>query len=347
MTQPSTPSTVLVLGARGRFGSAAARAFADAGWRVWGQMRPGATALAIPGVQWLAAAPEDTAALLAAAKGATVVVQALNPPAYTDKAWRSQVPALTQAAINVTRALGATLMLPASVYNFGAGMPVLLHEDTPQNASTFKGRIRIASEAMVREATEDGGMKAVVIRGGDFFGSGAGSWFDLVMTKELRRGKLTYPGALDVPTAWAYLPDMAQSFVEVARRSQNLPAFETLHFAGYQLTGWDWADALNDIAHERGWLRASGKLQVKSLSWLFMRAVGLLIPTVASLCEMRYLWRTPHRLVNRRMAALAGPEPHTPFAEALRAALEAPGLEAGASASGLAARHATTLRGAR
>ena len=35
---------VLILGARGRFGLAAARAFADAGWRVLGQMRPGAQA---------------------------------------------------------------------------------------------------------------------------------------------------------------------------------------------------------------------------------------------------------------------------------------------------------------
>ena len=35
-------STVLILGARGRFGQAAARAFARAGWQVLGQVRPGA-----------------------------------------------------------------------------------------------------------------------------------------------------------------------------------------------------------------------------------------------------------------------------------------------------------------
>jgi len=33
-------TTVLILGARGRFGMAAARAFADAGWRVLGQTHP-------------------------------------------------------------------------------------------------------------------------------------------------------------------------------------------------------------------------------------------------------------------------------------------------------------------
>lgn len=322
MTQTST---VLILGARGRFGSAAVRAFARAGWQVHAQMRPGASALAIAGVTWLAAEPGDTALLAAAARDATVVIQGLSP-AYTHKAWRKDMPGLTQAAIDVTRALGATLMLPASIYNFGETMPSLLREDTAQAASTFKGRMRIASEAQVRAATQDGRMKAVVIRGGDFFGSGSGSWLDEVMVKAIRRGSLTYPGPMNVPTAWAYLPDMARSFVEVAGRRHDLPAFETFHFAGYSLTGQDWADALRVIALERGWLPAGGQLRTTSLSWLMMRALGLVMPKMAALCEMRYQWRTPHALLNTRMAALTGREPHTAFPDALHTALADLGL---------------------
>jgi nucleoside-diphosphate-sugar epimerase len=158
----SSSSSVLILGARGRFGLAAARAFAQAGWKVHAQVRPGAGGPAIAGVRWLAADPEDTAALAAAAAGAEVVVQALSPQ-YTHEAWRTQVPRLTSAAIAVSRELGATLMLPASVYNFGAAMPPLLHEDTLQAATTFKGRLRIASEQQILAATRDGRMKAVVI----------------------------------------------------------------------------------------------------------------------------------------------------------------------------------------
>lgn len=254
-----------------------------------------------------------------------MVVQGLSP-VYTRKAWRRELPGLTQAAIDVTRALGATLMLPASVYNFGKAMPPLLREETPQAASTFKGRMRIASEAQVRAATLDGRMKAVVIRGGDFFGSGSGAWLDQVMVKSIQDGKFTYPGPLDVPTAWAWLPDMARSFVAVAAQREQLPAFETLHFAGYSLTGQDWADALEGIASERGWLPQGGRLHTRSLSWTLMRALGLMLPQVAALCEMRYQWVTPHSLVNTRMAALTGPEPHTPFPEALRASLAELGL---------------------
>ena len=321
-----TASTVLILGARGRFGSAAVQAFSRAGWRVLAQVRPGTGGLpAQPGVEWVRAHPADTQVLAAAAAGAAVVVQGLSP-AYTHAAWRRDLPGLTQAAIGVTRALGATLMLPASVYNFGAGMPAQLHEDTAQAATTFKGRMRIASERQIEVATQDGRMKAVVIRGGDFFGSGTGSWLDMVIAKSLRTGVMTYPGALDVPTAWAYLPDMARAFVAVAQRRERLPAFEMLHFAGETLAGADWAYALQAVAREQGWITADEHLRVRQVPWPLMRVAGVFVPTLRALCEMRYLWRTPHALVDTRMATLTGPLRRTPFEQALRQSLLELGL---------------------
>ena len=317
--------SVLVLGGRGRFGQAAARAFAQAGWRVTAQMRPGATPLGGAGVDWVGADPQDTATLAAASRKASVVVQALNP-VYTHQAWRRDVPRLTDAAVAVARELRATLMLPASVYNFGEQLPAELHEATPQSATTVKGRLRIDSERRIQQATADGRMKAVVIRGGDFFGSGHGSWLDLVMVKNLGAGKLTYPGPLDLQHAWAYLPDMAQSFVDVAAQRGKLPAFELLHFSGHSVTGQNWADALGPIAREQGWVARDGRLRMGSLPWPLLRALGVVAPTLEALSEMRYLWRRPHRLVNTRMQALVGPEPHTAFAHALRSALAGLGL---------------------
>jgi len=259
----SSSSCALILGARGRFGLAASRAFAQAGWKVYAQVRPGGSGPAIAGVQWLAAQPGDTAALAAAARGAEVVVQGLSP-VYTHKAWAADMPRLTQAAIDVSRQLGAT--------------------------------------------------------------SGTGSWLDLVMARQLRQGKFTYPGALDVPTTWAYLPDMARSFVEIAEQRHRLPAFETLHFGGLQLTGQDWADAVAPIAREQGWVKPEAHLRAASVSWTLMRVLGLFVPTVAALCEMRYLWRTPYALANARLVALIGEEPHTPFPQALRKALDDLGM---------------------
>ena len=90
------PSSVLILGARGRFGMAAAQAFRQAGWHVLGQMRPGATPpidapseplaeTAQAAIEWLGLDLYDTGALARASRGVSVVVHALNPGAYTDR----------------------------------------------------------------------------------------------------------------------------------------------------------------------------------------------------------------------------------------------------------------------
>ena len=317
-------STVLILGGRGRFGLATALAFHAAGWRVLVHTRPGAAVPAhVPrGIEWLPIALQDSQALVRAAQGAQVVVHALNPTAYTVGAWRAEVLPMTESALTIARALGATLMMPGNVYNFGSDMPPSLTESTPQRASSAKGQVRVAMEQRVR----DSGVPSVVIRAGDFFGSGVNSWLDLFVAKDLKKARITYPGPRDVPTAWAYLPDLARSFVAVAERRAQLAAFEVLHFKGYSLTGSDWKTALDVIFREQGLIKPTGQLKFGSVPWWAMRLGAWAVPMWASVLEMRYLWNTPHELDNQKLVALAGPEPHTPFAVALRQSLQALGL---------------------
>jgi nucleoside-diphosphate-sugar epimerase len=322
---PTTASTVLILGARGRLGLASARAFAQAGWQVHAQVRPGACGPAIAGVQWIGVAPEDTPALAARAPGAQVVVHALNP-VYTHQAWRKEAPALMEAAVAVTRALGATMLLPGSVYNYGRAMPPVLREDTPQTALDFKGHLRTLLEQRLQAATRDGAMRAVVLRAGDFFGSGAGSWLDLAIAKDLPKGRITWPGPLDISRPWAYLPDLARALVRVAEERQRLSAFDSLHFAGQQVTAQQWVQVLATVAAEQGWAAGAQSVRVGRLPWPLLRLAGLVVPHLAALADVRYLWSTPHRLDNTRLRALIGEEPHTPFEQSVRCALNDLGL---------------------
>jgi nucleoside-diphosphate-sugar epimerase len=321
-TQQSTPSTVLILGARGRFGLAAVRAFAGAGWRVLAQMRPGVAAPAdvqgpnaVP-VEWLALDLTDTAVLRQAARGATVVVHAINPP-YTNAAWQAQALPMLDAALDLCRALDATLMLPGNIYNFGVAMPAVLREGTPQQADTVKGRVRIAMEERLRAS----GVRGVVIRAGDFFGAGRGTWFDIALASKLQRGVFTYPGPLTVSTAWAYLPDLARTFVAVAERRDRLAPFAVLHFAGHVVTGQRWLDLLAPIAQTNGWVKPGAALRRAGMPWWLIRIGALWNPVWAALQEMRYLWSRPHALANDALSALIGPEPHTPLPQALQQAL--------------------------
>ena len=200
-------NTVLVLGARGRLGGAVAQAFAAAGWRVLAQRRSGGIpAVAGGGIEWVQSKAADTATLQRAAAGARVVVHAMNP-AYTAAAWRAEAPGLMQSATDVAAALGAHLLFPGNVYNFGAGMPAVLAPDTPQRPTTGKGLIRVDLEQQLAQAARHHGFAATVIRAGDFFGAGSGSWLDQVIVKKLPQGRVTWPGVLDAAHAWAYLPD--------------------------------------------------------------------------------------------------------------------------------------------
>ncbi len=303
--------TVLILGARGRFGLAAARAFADAGWRVLTQMRPAgrvpAEAVDDARLHWLPVDLTDTEALASAASGARVIVHALNP-AYTNAAWKAEVLRMTEASIALARRLQATVMVPGNIYNFGAQMPAVLREDTPQRAGTVKGQIRIAMEQHLQRS----GVQAIVIRAGDFFGSGAGTWFDQAVVKDLPKGIVTYPGQRDVASAWAYLPDLARTFVEVAKKRAQLGRFEVFHFRGHSLSGGDWLHALQSLA---------GPLRYRGMPWSLIRIGAIFNPTWASLLEMRYLWQTANSLANDKLVALLGAEPHTPLAAAAQTSL--------------------------
>ncbi len=312
--------TVLILGARGRFGQAAALAFAQAGWKVFGQIRLHAPipadALQEGRIRWINADLNDLDTLAAQAKGTHVVVNALNP-AYTNAAWKAHGLPFMEASIALTRTLQATLMFPGNVYNFGAAMPDVLHEDTPQLAQTRMGQVRVAMELRMKAS----GVRGVVIRAGNFFGAGSGSVFDQVLVKDIRKGRLTYLGEPNLRSAWAYVPDLARVFVAVALRRAALERFEVLHFAGHNPTGQDWVRALTPTARTQQWVKAGSTLKFAQLPWPVIRLGALVVPTFAALISLRYLWQTAHTLDNTKLVRLIGAEPHTPLDEAATAAL--------------------------
>jgi nucleoside-diphosphate-sugar epimerase len=311
-----TRKTVLVLGANGRFGLAAAQAFDHAGWQVLAQTRRPLDAAMPVGVRRVDVRLADTDALARAAQGATVVVHALNP-IYTQ--WKEHALPMARAGMDVAQGLGATFMLPGNVYNYGEAMPARLSEDTPQRPTTEKGRLRCAMEAEMAARSRSTGLRSVVVRAGDFYGSGAGSWLDLAIVKSLRAGKLVYPGPLDVPHAWAYLPDFARCFVALADKD-DLPAHARYHFAGHTLIGRQLLDAIEAAARELGVL-GERPARRTGFPWWALRALAWAVPMWREVLEMSYLWRVPHALDGQRLAQTVGAVPSTPLPEAMRATL--------------------------
>lgn len=301
---------VLVLGAGGRLGHKAAEAFRDAGWTVASLVRPGRAARAPAGTEIVEVDALDHAAVGAAARGADVILHALNP-SYTD--WSRLALSLAYSAITAAEATGATLMFPGNLYNYGSPMPQVIDETTPMRPSSRKGQVRVAMEDRMAEATERG-MRAVILRAGDFYGGGRGSWLDLVLLKDIGRGRLTYPGPIDLVHEWAYLPDLVAALVRLAGMRDTLPALATFGFPGHAVTGRDF---ITTIARA-----TSSKLQIKRMTWWLIHALRPIVPLCRELSEMAYLWNEPHRIDGSKLEAAIGDVPHTPLDDAVVRALE-------------------------
>jgi nucleoside-diphosphate-sugar epimerase len=303
---------ILVLGAAGRLGYAAATAFRDNGWSVKGLVRPGTAWRAPKGIEVIET--RDRAVAVEAARDTDVVLHALNPP-YTG--WAQHALPLTYSAIEAAETAGATLIFPGNVYNFGAAMPELLDESTPMRPTSRKGRLRVEMEERMREAS-DRGMRTIILRAGDYFGAGRGSWFDLVVAKEMNKGCITYPGPLDLVHAWCYLPDLVECLLRLAGMRDRFARFESFGFPGHAVTGREFTAAIAKAAHR--------PLQVKPISWWMIHTLGRLTAMGRELSEIGYLWQVPHRISGAKLEGAIGKVPHTQLDVAIRQSLRELGM---------------------
>jgi nucleoside-diphosphate-sugar epimerase len=317
----SDGKSALILGATGGIGGAAAEALLRHGWQVVAMARNPRTAGdagsdALAKAIWVQGDAMNADDVLRAAQGVQAIVHAVNPPGYRD--WGRKVLPMIDNSIAAAKAVGARLVLPGTVYNFGPDAFPNLTEASPQNPTTEKGRIRVELERRMEAASREGAT-ALIVRFGDFFGPVPGNnWFSQgLVTPGKRLGAITYPGRRGVGHAWAYLLDAGETIARLLDRGDALDPFARFHFAG--LWDEDGARLTSAIAEALG----RPGLKVKPLPWLLLGLAGLFHETSREIYKMRYLWKTPIRLDNRKLVAFLGEEPHTPLRDALAVTLKA------------------------
>ncbi|WP_155006472.1 NAD(P)H-binding protein [Sphingomonas hengshuiensis] len=312
--------TILILGATGGVGGETASALLRHGWAVRGLVRgirPGLD----PAITWFEGDAMDRAAVLRAAEGVSAVFHAVNPPGYRD--WDRLVLPMVENSIAAALANDARLVLPGTIYNYDPAVTPVAVPDSPQSAQTRKGRIRVAMERRI----QDSGVAALIVRAGDFFGPKCGNgWLAQGLVKPGQPvAAIQYPGAPGAGHAWAYLPDLAETFALLLDRDAALPRFARFHFAGV----WD-ADG---SAFTGAIARAAGTTPtVKAMPWALLALIAPFNTTMRELREMRPFWQHPLRLDNAALVEFLGSEPHTPLDDAMRASLAGLGCIAPATA---------------
>ncbi|EYC49660.1 membrane protein [Hylemonella gracilis str. Niagara R] len=314
----------LVLGATGGIGGELARQLRRAGWQVRAMKRGVVAAVDAAGIEWVPGDALNATDVLAAAQGCTVIVHAVNPPGY--RRWAEWVLPMMDNTIAAARAVGATVVLPGTVYNYGPDVFAQpIREDASQNPTTRKGAIRVALEQRLADAAASGEMRVIIVRAGDFFGPKAGNnWLAQGMVKpgqpvsavQLPSVQGRAPG---VGHQYAYLPDVAATMLALLKKRHALPAFARFHMAGYwDADGREFGRAIQRVVARRG----GQAPKLKAFPWWLMRLVSPFVATLREMMEMRYLWTTEVQMDNQLLVRTLGQEPHTPLEVAIEATLE-------------------------
>ncbi|MFI1520713.1 NAD-dependent epimerase/dehydratase family protein [Kitasatospora cineracea] len=202
----------LIVGA-GPVGSAAARLLADRGEEVVVVTRTGAAAGPLDGVRRLHLDAADTAALTAAAEGATALYNCANPPYHR---WAEVWPPLAASLLTAAERTGAVLATVSNLYGYGA-VDGPMGPDSPLRPNSVKGGVRAAMWREALAVHRDGRVRATEVRGSDYLGPGVTAALDgRAFGRALAGRTVQVLGDPDAPHSWTSPADAARLLVTAA-----------------------------------------------------------------------------------------------------------------------------------
>lgn len=313
--------TAMVIGATGSFGGGVTSELLGRGWKVRALVRDVAAAKealgAREGLELVAGDALIADDVARAARGADVIVDSFNV-AY-DK-WDPMTIDSAKIVAEVAADQELLVLFPGNVYGLGPDFCEPLAEDAPREPHTKKGKIRNRIEAIFEEASTRGA-RFIVLRCGDFFGPGVpadSSWFNIVVEKAISGGAIVYPGDFDTPHQWAYMPDAAETAVDLIERADKFSAFEVFHFGGHVVEPRRLVEAIRKVLGDPD-------RKLKAFSWWMVTLASPFVGFLRELREMRYLWDEPVIMRDDKLRGVFEEVPHTPLDEAVAQTLEAMG----------------------
>lgn len=306
--------TALVLGARGGIGGHVAEALLERGWKVRALVRENAPTSRDASMEWCLGDAMMAQDVLRAAQGVSLIVHAVNPPGY--RYWETLVLPMLENTITAAETVGARILLPGTVYNFGPDAFPLLSEDSPQRPTTRKGKVRVEMEDRLRAASTRG-VPVLIVPAGDFFGPKArNNWFSQGLVQPGRPVRaISNPASHGIGHQWAYLPDVAETMMRLLARADELPPFAVFHMEGF----WDANGRHLPAAIERV---VGHHVKMKRSPWWLFRICAPFVQLFQELLEMRYLWQRDVRMTNEKVVDFLGDEPRTPIEAAVFATLK-------------------------
>lgn len=306
---------VAILGAAGAIGHSVAEAYHAAGQRVrLVGRRPEALAdLKKPDDTVVGADLATEQGCRLALKGVSTAVYSLGLP-YLASAF-SAYPPMMQCCVAAARAEGVRrLLLITNVYPYGRPQTATVTEEHPRVPCSRKGELRKQQEDILLSANGDG-LETISLRLPDFYGPRvASSLMDMVVKAAVAGKTGTLLGPADTLHEFVFTPDVGPVVRALLEYPQPLSG--AFNFAGAGvITQTELAEL---IYHAAG---RAPKFRVMA-PWL-QDVVGLFMPVLRELKEMRYLHETPILLDDTKLLALLPEARKTPYEEGAKAVVMA------------------------
>lgn len=321
----NTTPRVVIIGAAGAVGHAAARGLAAEGvpFRVVGRSRDRLKAAfgegsPAPAADLCTADAAHAPDLQRAVKGCEAVIYTVGVP-YNAEGFAT-LPGLTELAIEASEAEGVQKFITVSnVYPYGRVHVRPVRESHPRTPCSFKGTMRRDQEDVTFGAHRRRGLHTLVLRPTDFFGPDVAQSYAKVMFEAALKGAATNLFApADAPMDYLYTRDMGPVLAKLALRPRGP---DDGYGEAYNLAG---SGVITQLDMAKRIYAAVGKpFKYRVAGARMLKIAGLFSPLMRELGEMAYLYENPVLLDDSKLTALIGPVRHTPYDEGIAATLAA------------------------
>ena len=276
------PTELHVIFGTGPVGCWTARALCSQGRAVRAVNRSGARPGLMPAEVEIAKADvADPTQAEAAAAGASVVYQALNPPYHL---WHEFFPALQAAALSAAKTANARYVSIENLYMFDSSKPMT--EASPVAPVSAKGMLRKRMAEDVTAAHARGDVRTTALRSSDYYGPGVlGSALGERVFGNLVAGKKAQiSGSTKMPHSFAYIEDVGHAVAALGTHDKALGQVWIAPHAPVRTQGQMVEEACRVLGVEPS---------ISAVSPLMMRLVGLFIPAARASVEMMYEFTAP------------------------------------------------------
>jgi len=170
--------------------------------------------LSVGGAQSVMVDATNSALLAAAAQNCETIFLATSPSAY--HRWPELWPPMFQSAIDAAHQSGAKLVIVGNLYAYGEDSAMPMTEQSPLLTEETKGRVRKEGWELALAAHRRGDIRAVEVRGSDYFGPGAGKTAQLgagFFRPVMAGKKVSIFGSAAEKHSWTFLEDFASTLI--------------------------------------------------------------------------------------------------------------------------------------